>query len=871
MSSFMGGLLSTTGLRATFWTVMMLLKISSCLSLLGLGFQVFFVDGGAADGRGRFVCTSLRTGAKAKPKRRVTQKFMSTSKRRMDNDVSLLFALSLQNHVIARQMGKGGGLSRRFIFKKNNDWGGTFPSLFQRRTMGPAVEVLLREVLAENRNGKQQALTNGTLNEAVVTYVSALCQLLCDSNVWAHEIWEECSLKYFQGLEKDSEVLALKVHASFYEKCAAKFKPAAEDTWGADEDADLKTACDVEFSLAYGGKLLLHNTRLFLKCGRRYGICGKNGVGKTTLMRNIAISKIEGLDPDLCSVYVESHADDEGDEGDWPVKEWVPKRPELVERGRSDEKGALELLKGVGFSKELLEAPVNSLSGGWRMKLSLVVAALMDADILLLDEPTNHLDHKSVEWLTQYLKQCRACCLIVSHDAGFLDSVCTDIVHYENKKLVRYRGNLTAFVEKVPAAISYYKLEESSTKFAFPSPGRLDGINTTTKAVLKLENATFTWPGRNKPQLLDVSVKLTLGSRVCVLGANGAGKSTLVKLVVGENGPDNGECLWRHHNLRIAYVAQHSFHHVEEHLDKSPVAYLMWRFGKVIDQELLNQRLAELARREELEPRDKGRPLPFKFEKLMGRREKAGTLEYEVKFFDRPERQNLYIDRARLESVGLAKEVLEFDMLVAARAAGLDLVSCTTSELQAHLDEFQLPQEFGTYGRIRGLSGGQKVKLVLAAAMWNRPHLLVMDEPTNYLDRDSLGALSNAIRDFGGGVIMISHCAEFYEPLCNETWFVANGSCTVTGEAADKELKVGKKKREAKAKEDTKTTGSTNEEIKIVVPKDFWGKSLSKKDARNYEKAAKKRDVPAMRKLLQIPKGKTMPGAPELGDGVNDL
>ena len=132
-------------------------------------------------------------------------------------------------------------------------------------------------------------------------------------------------------------------------------------------------------------------------------------------------------------------------------------------------------------------------------------------------------------------------------------------------------------------------------------------------------------------------------------------------------------------------------------------------------------------------------------------------------------------------------------------------------------------------------------------------------------------ALSNAIKDFGGGVVMISHCHEFYAPLCNEEWHVANGKLSVKGEAADKELKVGKKKRESKSKAVEKTTGSVNEEIKIVVPKDFWGKSLSKKDARSYEKAAKKRDVALMRKILQVPKGKTMPGAPELGSARGEL
>ena len=700
--------------------------------------------------------------------------------------------------------------------------------------------------------------------EPVVLYVAALGSYLCGEQIWGSEEWESCCGTYLAGVDGDAGPA---LGAAFQARCKKAYKVQALDTWGADEDADLKTACDVEFSLAYGGKLLLHNTRLFLKCGRRYGICGKNGVGKTTLMRNVNIGKIEGMDPDLVSVFVESHADEDPDDG-LSVRAWTPSRPQLVERGTADEAVAVELLKSVGFSDELLESPVGSLSGGWRMKLSLVVAALMDADILLLDEPTNHLDTKSVEWLQRYLCSCRACCMIVSHDTGFLDATCTDIIHYEERKLVRYRGNLSEFVAKVPAAASYYELSESGTKFAFPAPGRLEGIATSTKAILKLDGATFTWPGRDAPTLVDCSCKLTLGSRVSVLGENGAGKSTLIKLLVGENGPDNGECLWRHHNLRIAYVAQHSFHHIEQHLDSSPCEYLQWRFGKYIDQETLNTALEELKRKQAQDTNtEPPRPLPFTFEKIMGRREGKAGIEYEVKFVDRPERQNLYIEKDRLERTGFAEEVLKFDMLVASRAAGIDLINVTVSELQAHLDEFGLPQEFGTYGKVRGLSGGQKVKLVLAAAMWNRPHLLILDEPTNYLDRDSLGALSNAIKDFGGGVVMISHCSEFYEPLCNEQWNVANGKLTVTGEAAEKELKVGKKKRESKTKAVEKTTGSVNEEIKIVVPKDFWGKSLSKKDARSYEKAAKKRDVALMRKILQVPKGKVMPGAPELGDG----
>lgn len=146
--------------------------------------------------------------------------------------------------------------------------------------------------------------------DPVISYVAGLCSYLCGEQIWDSETWRRCCTVHFESV-CSSEAQAL--GTAYRQACMDRWKEKVVDTWGADLDPDLKTACDVEFSLAYGGKLLLHNTRLFLKCGRRYGICGKNGVGKTTLMRNVDNGKIEGLDPDLCSVFVESHADEDPD------------------------------------------------------------------------------------------------------------------------------------------------------------------------------------------------------------------------------------------------------------------------------------------------------------------------------------------------------------------------------------------------------------------------------------------------------------------------------------------------------------------------------------------------------------------------------
>jgi len=130
------------------------------------------------------------------------------------------------------------------------------------------------------------------------------------------------------------------------------------------------------------------------------------------------------------------------------------------------------------------------------------------------------LDRNSVKWLEDYLvSQPRVTSLIVSHDSAFLDIVCTDIVHYENKKLVYYPGNLSAFVEKKPEAKSYYTLAATTIKFSFPQPGSLMGVRSNTRAILKMTNCTFTYPGRARPSLMNVSCALSLSSRVGIIGA----------------------------------------------------------------------------------------------------------------------------------------------------------------------------------------------------------------------------------------------------------------------------------------------------------------------------------------------------------------
>lgn len=249
-----------------------------------------------------------------------------------------------------------------------------------------------------------------------------------------------CTEPYLKQLLKEpqADVIAHALQNYFVEEQNRNFGQPIKETPGEVE------IVNTDFSLAYGGMLLLSHTNLRLLKGHRYGLCGRNGCGKSTLMRSIAEGKLEGFPSkdELKTCFVEHN---QGEDADLSILEFIAKDPTLATTGRER---ISEVLSEVGFtagSKGRQQEKVGSLSGGWKMKLALARAMLMGADVLLLDEPTNHLDASNVKWLQEYLKKhTEITSLIVSHDSGFLDEICTDIFHYEGKKLVCYQGNLAA-------------------------------------------------------------------------------------------------------------------------------------------------------------------------------------------------------------------------------------------------------------------------------------------------------------------------------------------------------------------------------------------------------------------------------------------
>ena len=542
---------------------------------------------------------------------------------------------------------------------------------------------------------------------------------------------------------------------------------------------------NTDFSLAYGGMLLLSHTNITLHKGHRYGLCGRNGAGKSTLMRSIAEGKLEGFPSkdQLKTCFVEHN---QGEDADLSILEFVAKDPELAASGKER---ISEVLSEVGFTagpNGRQQDKVGSLSGGWKMKLALGRAMLMGADVLLLDEPTNHLDVGNVKWLEEYLRShTEITSLIVSHDSGFLDNVCTDIYHYEQKKLVCYSGNLAAFVRVKPEAKSYYTLSASQVQFKFPNPGILTGVKSSTRAIIRMQNCTYTYPGSSKPSLQDVTCALTLSSRTAIIGANGAGKSTLIKLLTGETIPQTGK-VEKHPNLRIGYIKQHALEHVEMHMEKTPNQYLQWRYANGDDREVLMKQTRVLTPEDKAQM-DKIVNLPGlgerKVENLMGRQKYKKTFQYEVKWANMLPKYNTQVSRETLIELGYNKLIQEFDDHEASRE-GLGFRQLEPKVISKHFEDIGLDPEIANHNEISGLSGGQKVKVVLAGAMWNNPHLLVLDEPTNYLDRDSLGGLAVAIREYKGGVVMISHNEEFVGALCPEQWHVADGRVTHKGHLA---------------------------------------------------------------------------------------
>merc|ERR1712232_1019190 len=282
------------------------------------------------------------------------------------------------------------------------------------------------------------------------------------------------------------------------------------------------------------------------------------------------------------------------------------------------------------------------------------------------------------------------------------------------------------------------------------------------------------------------------------------GKSTAIKLLIGELKPEIGK-ITRHQNMRLAYVAQHAFHHLEKHMDKTAVDYILWRFAGADDRESLeNQNKEDLdddvKKREQfwfIDPKSlevkkcdmsdspegkKERAAKVVPDAIIARQKHTKTKKYiyEVKWMNKPLECNTWVERDTLLAMGYSKIVMKKDEQEAA-AAGLMSKPLTQPGVEKALKDFGLDAEAAGHSPIGSLSHGKRVKVVICASCWQNPHIIILDEPTNYLDRDGLGALVRGLEAYQGGVAIISHNEEFTNSVCSQKWIMEKNQTTGAG------------------------------------------------------------------------------------------
>jgi ATP-binding cassette, subfamily F, member 3 len=537
-------------------------------------------------------------------------------------------------------------------------------------------------------------------------------------------------------------------------------------------------------ALRRGARVLFSNASFTIHKGQKVGFTGANGAGKSSLFALIRneLHLDEGdfsLPPGLEMAHVAqetpavpSSAIDYVMDGDNELRRLQQqltdaeashdglKQAELHAAletigGYTAQAKAARLMNGLGFKPEQERNPVNSFSGGWRMRLNLAQALMCRSDVLMLDEPTNHLDLDAVIWLQDWLCKYDGTLLLISHDRDFLDTIADHIVHIEQNKVEIYTGNYSAFekmrAEKLAQQQSAYlkqqremahiqsfvdRFKAQATKarqaqsrikalermeviamahvdspfdFSFPKPGRMPN------PLLKLDKVDIGY-GQSKV-IQGANLSISPGDRIGLLGPNGAGKSSLIKVLAGDMQPLSGVRL-EAEALNIGYFAQHQLEQLR--LDESPLRHLQRIDQKATEKDLRNY---------------------------------LGGFDFR------------------------GDKVIE---------------------------------------AVKPFSGGEKARLVLALLVYKNPNLLLLDEPTNHLDLEMRHALSVALQDYQGAIILVSHDRHLLRTVADQFLLVGEGKLQpFDGDLEDYRLWLAERKKgEEKTTDELTSTVSRKDQRK---------------------------------------------------------
>ncbi len=520
-----------------------------------------------------------------------------------------------------------------------------------------------------------------------------------------------------------------------------------------------------KLTLRRGPKIILDKASITINPGEKVALVGRNGAGKSTLFRLLdGTLREDGGDFSIPPAWRLAQVAQDMPETDASATRfvmegdtrWLEAQRE-VEAAEASEDGmrmahaymalqevdahtaeprAQTLILGLGFKTEQLHQPVNSFSGGWRMRLQLARALMCPSDLLLLDEPTNHLDMPMLAWLEAWLQRYEGTLLVISHDRDFLDAVTRVTLHLSGAQLTRYGGNYSTFedlrAEKLSLQLAAHQkqqdkiahLQDFINRFkakaskAKQAQSRVKALERMERIAPVLTEAEFTFEFQeplNLPNpmlslrrtdlgyppatdsleesslprtiLHKVSRSVQAGERIGILGANGQGKSTLIKTLAGVLPPLNGEMI-QGRGLTLGYFAQQELDVLQP--EDTPLAHMI--------------RLAKAA--------------------------------------------------------------------IAQGKGGW--VQGREQDLRNYLGSFNFTGEMLAQ-RVGTLSGGEKARLVLAMIVWQRPNLLLLDEPTNHLDLATREALSVALNEFEGTVLLVSHDRALLRAVCDEFWLVTGG------------------------------------------------------------------------------------------------